>query len=142
MRQILLDTSAWTAHRRGHPEVAEAVASADSVAINVTVLGELLQGFRAGSRPEKNRADLERFRSSPRFRLLALDEDTADRYALIVTQLRRAGTPIPTNDCWIAASAYQHGLELLTTDHHFLAVSMVAVRYFDAGLSPETPPTP
>jgi predicted nucleic acid-binding protein len=132
MRGILLDTSAFSAHRRGHPEIGAAVKEAPNVALNAIVLGELLHGFRAGSRSASNLADLARLRSVPRFRILALDEDTADYYARLIVELRRAATPIPTNDIWIAASAMQHGLEILTTDRHFLGLPMLAVRCFDA----------
>jgi predicted nucleic acid-binding protein len=107
-----------------------AVRGAPTVAMNIVVLAELLEGFRRGTRLERNLSDLGAFRSSPRFLLLDLDEATAEPYALIVGQLRRAGTPIPTNDVWIAASALQHGCVVLTTDRHFLDVPSVSVRHF------------
>lgn len=132
MNGILLDTSAFSAHRRGHPEIGAALKETPIAALNSIVLGELLHGFRAGARLASNLADLARLRSVPRFRILAVDEDTADFYARIIVELRRAGTPIPTNDIWIAASAMQHGLEVLTTDRHYLGVPMLAVRCFDA----------
>ncbi|MCP4134020.1 MAG: type II toxin-antitoxin system VapC family toxin [bacterium] len=31
----------------------------------------------------------------------------------------KKGKPIPTNDIWIAAVAFQHGLKLFTRDKHF-----------------------
>jgi len=129
---VLLDTSAYSAHRRGHVEIAATIQAARSVAINAVALGELLRGFRSGGRFDKNLRDLDRFRSSPRFRLLAVDEDTADCYSRIVIELRKMGTPIPSNDAWIAASALQHGLEILTTDPHFRRVPMLSVRCFGA----------
>src|SRR5262245_38649452 len=112
MSHLLLDTSAFAAHMRGHRGVVDAVSRAQTVGLNVIALGEILRGFHGGARLAPNLALLARFRSSPRFRLLPIDEDTADRYARIVDGLRRAGTPIPTNDCWIAASALQHNREL------------------------------
>jgi hypothetical protein len=45
--------------------------------------------------------------------------------------LRRKGTPIPTNELWIAASAAQHGLMLLTLDHHFKEVPQILLEYFE-----------
>ena len=48
-----------------------------------------------------------------------MDALTAERHAEVYVALRAAGTPIPTNDMWIAASALQHGLPLLTFDLHF-----------------------
>jgi predicted nucleic acid-binding protein len=56
-------------------------------------------------------------------RLLAVDEETADFFALIFNQLKVQGRPIPTNDIWIAASAMRHGLALATFDNHFAHIS-------------------
>ena len=44
---------------------------------------------------------------------------TAHHYASIFAQLRRKGTPIPTNDIWIAALALEHNLILYSRDAHF-----------------------
>lgn len=132
MQTVLLDTSAYSAFRKGDDQLSAAVRGAPTVAMNIVVLAELLEGFRRGTRLESNLSDLGAFRSSPRFLLFDLDETTAERYAAIVGQLRRAGTPIPTNDVWIAASALQHGCTLLTTDRHFLQVPSVSVRHFPA----------
>jgi len=68
-------------------------------------------------------------RGLTRVRVIPLEEDTAERYAVIWERLRAAGTPIPTNDVWIAASAMQHGLAVLTTDHHYQNVVQVLVEY-------------
>jgi len=51
----------------------------------------------------------------------------AQRYAAIVAYLCEQGTPIPTNDIWIAASAMQHGLKLITTDKHYLKLPQIIV---------------
>jgi predicted nucleic acid-binding protein len=45
--------------------------------------------------------------------------------------LRKRGTSIPTNDIWIAASAMQYGLRLLTADRHFLKVPQIIVDFFE-----------
>ena len=58
---------------------------------------------------------------------MVIDADTADRYAEIVTYLRQAGTPIPTNDVWIAAGAMEHGLQVVTTDPHYRKIAQVLV---------------
>jgi predicted nucleic acid-binding protein len=52
---------------------------------------------------------------------------------VIVQSHRMKGTPIPTNDLWIAASAMQHGLKVLTTDKHYLEVPQIITEYFEAG---------
>ena len=83
------------------------------------MLGELRAGFRQGTRRERNEELLREFLSSPRMRVVPVDDETSDRYAEIVALLRRQGRPIPTNDIWIAAQTMEHGAELITTDQHF-----------------------
>jgi len=127
MSRILLDTSALSAFFRGHAGIVEATRAADRIAVSPIVLGELGTGFRGGGRLERNRELLSKFLQSPRVRTLNLDAETAERYAQIYDSLRRAGTPIPTNDIWIAASAMQFGLLLVTTDGHFERVVQISL---------------
>ena len=123
--RICLDTSAYSAFMRGREGPVRALREAEEIVLTPVVLGELLAGFRAGSREAENRRELERFRASPRVEVEHVDGDTAERYAEILTYLRETGTPIPTNDIWIAASAMQHGLVVHTTDPHFQRVPQV-----------------
>ena len=58
-----------------------------------------------------------------------MDEETAERYAVILNGLWTIGRPIPTNDLWIAASAMQYGLTILTTDAHFTHIAQVLVHH-------------
>lgn len=122
MRPILLDTNAYAAFMLGEAEVVEVVAHADRLYLNSVVLGELLGGFAAGTREQKNRAELARFMDSPRVEVLPITALTADSYALVYFSLRRRGQPIPTNDLWIAASALEHGAALLTRDAQFAQI--------------------
>jgi len=125
--RILLDTSAMSALFRGHEEIAQTIAFADQIGVSPVALGELRAGFRGGTRCEENQAGLERFLCKPLVRAISVDAETADRYAQIHDSLRRAGTPIPTNDIWIAASAMQFGFRLVTTDRHYENVAQVAL---------------
>lgn len=131
MTAVLLDTSAYSAFLRGHPAVKSVLQCAARVVLTPVVLGELLAGFRSGGRRKKTEAELDRLLASPRVDVVAVDAETAERYAVILHALRQAGTPIPTNDVWIAASAMQHGLRLLTTDVHYSRVSQVVVELFE-----------
>jgi tRNA(fMet)-specific endonuclease VapC len=45
--------------------------------------------------------------------------DTTTQYAEVRCELRRAGTPIPANDAWIAALCRQYALPILSQDQHF-----------------------
>ena len=62
---------------------------------------------------------LDQFLNRSRVQVLFADEDTLYEYAKIFFQLRRQGTPIPTNDIWIASLTTQHNLVLYTRDTHF-----------------------
>jgi tRNA(fMet)-specific endonuclease VapC len=127
--RILLDTSAYSSFMRGNQEIKEALQSADSIALNPIVLGELQAGFQQGRHSGKNRNTLKQFLASPRVHVVAMDEETAERYAVILNGLWTIGRPIPTNDLWIAASAMQYGLTILTTDAHFKHVAQVLVHH-------------
>jgi predicted nucleic acid-binding protein len=120
--RVLLDTDAYAALKRGHAGVAAVLRASDSVLMSVVAAGELLFGFRAGTRFERNRADLEDFLESPFVTLVPVTLATADRFGIIAARLRARGTPIPTNDIWIAAHAMETGAELLSFDRHYEAV--------------------
>ena len=119
VREILLDTNAYSAFKRNSPEATEIIQHAPVIGISSIVLGELLAGFGAGKREALNRQELNTFLSSKRVKRLAVDEGTSDYYAIIYRNLRQTGQPIPTNDMWIAAIALQHGFAVFTYDSHF-----------------------
>ncbi len=129
MMRVLLDTSAYSAFMLGDPEVKAALQRADEIYLTPVVLGELLAGFIRGKWRRKNEREIRAFLSSPRVQVIDVDEETAQRYAVILNGLWRAGTPIPTNDVWIAASAMQHGLRVLTRDAHYQKVAQIVVDY-------------
>jgi tRNA(fMet)-specific endonuclease VapC len=120
--RILIDTNVYTAFKLNDPRVTDLLRRAEQVALNPVVMAELLAGFRGGDREAYNRGALQKFLASPRVILLSMDRDTAEHYAAAYTTLRRKGRPIPTNDLWIAASALQYGMGLLSMDGHFAEI--------------------
>jgi len=128
MTRLLTDTSAYSAFRRGNADVVQALRTADRIFVSVISLGELRGGFAVGTRHAKNESELQSFLRAPRVEVLVLDSETSIYYAAIYAALRNAGTPIPVNDLWIAASAMQHGLPIITTDSDFLKVSQIIVQ--------------
>jgi tRNA(fMet)-specific endonuclease VapC len=117
--KILLDTTAYVGFKRNETEVVEIIVSAELILFSPIVLGELMFGFRNGKRFKENMADLERFLEHEAVELVRIAKITSDRYSRIAAQLKQQGTPIPTNDIWIAAQTMEHGAELITSDQHF-----------------------
>lgn len=122
MEVILLDTNAYVALLQGHRGVLSLISQTDRVALSTVVLGELLFGFRNGSRFQDNLRRLQSFLAEPEVVTLPVSLTTADHYGIIAASLRSQGTPIPVNDIWIAAHAKQSGAALLTFDSHFQKV--------------------
>ncbi len=89
---MILDTNALSAIADGESGAVKWFSSAARVAIPVIVLGATV---------------------------LDVDEETARWYAELRIQLKEAGTPIPSNDAWIAALGRQHTMPILSRDRHF-----------------------
>jgi len=117
--KILIDTNAYSLYRMEHSLIVGKIADSESILVSPVVLGEILFGIRNGSRFEYNMSLLTRFLEHEAVEVVPIAEVTADRYSRIALQLRHQGTPIPSNDMWIAAQAMEHGAELLTADRHF-----------------------
>lgn len=117
--KILFDTNAYSALRRGNEVVAEHVRRSEEVLLSAVVVGELLFGFRNGSRYEENARELRAFLEDPNVSLLPVTWETADLFGRISAVLRKKGKPIPINDIWIAALALESGADLVSSDPHF-----------------------
>ena len=117
--RLALDTNRYVDFARGDPMVVDTLEDAEAVYVPLLVLGELRSGFALGSRAAANEGGLRRFLLRPGVEVLIPDEQTTHHNAMVYRQLRQQGTPIPTNDMWIAALALQHGLVLLARDEHF-----------------------
>lgn len=121
--RICLDTSAYSALRRGDETAIDALAAATVILVPVVVLGELEAGFRAGARYASNAAELRSFLERPDIVVVPAEVATAIEYGRLFGALRAAGTPIGTNDLWIAAVARLSGARLLTADRDFERIS-------------------
>ena len=117
--RVLLDTNAYSALMRGEGLVAARTREAEAVVMSAIVVGELLYGFRHGSRYTENRHQLDEFLRSPHVSFLPVTRETAERFAVLAAELRRQGTPIPSNDIWIAAHALESQATLVSFDCHF-----------------------
>ncbi|MGC2473926.1 MAG: type II toxin-antitoxin system VapC family toxin [Candidatus Sulfotelmatobacter sp.] len=120
--RLALDTNRYTDLCRGDASAINTVEHADEVWLPLIVLGELRAGFAVGNQGPRNEAVLRRFLLKSGVRMLFADEQTTHHYAAVYRQLRKQGTPIPTNDIWIAALVLQHSLVLCARDAHFDAL--------------------
>lgn len=130
--RIVLDTSVYSHLRRGAAAAIDTVSRATLVFLPVTVLGELEAGFRGGSRYRENRRALEEFLREPSVQVLETTADVARLYGEAFASLKRAGTPIPVNDIWIAAATRGCGAHLITYDEDFSHVEGLPHTLFKA----------
>jgi len=117
---VILDTNGVSALAEGESALESLLRKANRVAIPVIVLGEYRYGISRSREQKRYEEWLTAY--LPKFLILDIDERTTVPYAAIRSELKRAGTPIPSNDVWIAALCRQHSLPLLTRDRHFDAV--------------------
>lgn len=117
--RLVLDTSAYSHFRAGHPEMLDQLAQATAVVIPVTVLGELEAAFQLGRRARENRLTLTEFLGEPFVTVWPTTLAVARHYGRLFAELKRAGTPIPVNDVWIAAACLDSVGRLVTFDQDF-----------------------
>jgi tRNA(fMet)-specific endonuclease VapC len=117
--RIALDTNRLTDLFQGDNELADRLSECDEVWLPLMVLAEIQAGFYGGSQQHRNEVLLRSFLIQTTVGILLPARDTAEYYARLFVQLKRAGTPIPDNDLWIAALVLQHDLVLITRDRHF-----------------------
>jgi len=114
---MILDTNALSAYADGDSGAIESIARTPIVAIPVIVIGEYLFGISQS----RQRIGYERWMNGfvGASRTLEITAETAAMYAEIRSEVKRSGTPIPSNDVWIAALCREHAMPLLSKDRHF-----------------------
>ncbi len=120
--RVALDTNGLTDLFQGDAALAERLGLCDEVWIPLVVLAEIKAGFLGGTERHRNEILLRKLLSKTTVGVLLPDRETAEHYARLFVQLKRAGTPVPDNDLWIAALALQHDLLLITRDKHFKSI--------------------
>ena len=116
---VALDTNRYTDLSHGDEAVANALQDADALVMTFVTIAELRGGFAHGTRGKANERLLRQFLRRDDVKSLYPDDGTTVHYAQLYRELRSAGTPVPTNDIWIAALVLQHNLLLYTRDDHF-----------------------
>jgi tRNA(fMet)-specific endonuclease VapC len=114
---MILDTNGLSALAEGELRLEPILRKATQIAVPVVVLGEYRYGIQQSR--ERQRYEHWLVEYLPKFRVLNVDEQTTTSYAAVRGELKRAGTPIPSNDIWIAALCRQYSLPVLSRDRHF-----------------------
>jgi predicted nucleic acid-binding protein len=117
--RVALDTRRLTDLFRGDEALARQLETCDEIWIPLFVLGEIKAGFYGGTEQRRNEILFNKLLTKPTVGVLLPVRETAEQYARLFIQLKRAGRPVPDNDLWIAALALQHQLTLITRDKHF-----------------------
>ena len=117
--RVALDTNRYVDLCKGAADTVEVLETADAVILPFVVLAELRAGFLLGRRQVENERVLNRLLLKDGVEVLFADDQTTHHYASVYRQLRKQGTPIPTNDIWLAALVLQHNLALHARDRHF-----------------------
>lgn len=120
--RVVLDTSAYSRFRAGNEAIAAILSRATTVSLPLVVLGELEAGFALGARASDNRASLDELLAEPFVSVLPITREITIRYGRLFAALRRAGTPVGTNDLWIAATAIEHDGHLVTFDGDYAKI--------------------
>ena len=124
---IAIDTNRYRDFCDNDPVAIDHIQRADRIFLPFVSLAELRAGFRCGSRTLENENILTRFLNSTRVTTLYPTDQTTYHYAQLFAQLRNQGTPIPTNDIWIAALALENNLLLFSRDTHFKHIPQLSL---------------
>lgn len=117
--KVCLDTNAYSSLRKGNGNLADLLEQAESVLLPTVVMGELFAGFLLGADGQNNVKELTDFLCCPGVDTVHVDEAVAEYYGWLVRRLRKKGTPLPTNDIWVAATALNAGARIVSYDKHF-----------------------
>ncbi len=117
--RILLDANTYSLLLLHDQLIAKTLTEASHIVFSSIVIGELLYGYKKGSKELININRLNVFLSHPSVDVINVTKNTAQFYALIRNELANNGSPMPSNDMWIAAHAIESNSTLLTYDKHF-----------------------
>lgn len=124
--RILIDSNRFIDFCAGDEAAIGTFERAALLVVPFVVLAEIRVGAQLARRGENQVRILNELLNQPGVRTVHSTDGTAHHYAAIFAQLRRKGTPIPTNDIWIAALAIEHNLVLYSRDPHFDQIPTVA----------------
>ena len=127
MRSLLPDTNVLVDFLNGDHVLSDIIETADRLVVTPIVLGEFFAGLGPDTRSRRHNNALSNLMEDAAVEYFAFSENTPLFYARTYQFLKAQGTPIPTNDIWIAAFAQETGSVLLTRDRHFQYIPTLLV---------------
>jgi len=128
---VILDSNAIIALLDGNKAVARMLENVQQVLVPAIVCGEIDAGAQGDTKRERaTREAFASFLEMEQVAVLPVMRKTGEFYARIYSFLKSAGTPIPTNDIWIAAGVLETGGLLITTDRHLLALPLIMAKAY------------
>ncbi len=128
---VILDSNAIIALLDGNKAVARMLENVQQVLVPAIVCGEIDAGAQGDTKREKaTREAFAAFLEMEQVAVLPVMRKTGEFYARVFSFLKSAGTPIPTNDIWLAAAVLETGGLLITTDRHLLALPLVRTKAY------------
>lgn len=117
MNGNLIDTNVIIKMLNGDSEAGRIFDSLDHIYISVITAGELFYGANKSSQANENLKLFQDFISE--YPIIGIDDKTSRVFGEIKAELVKTGQNLPENDLWIAASALQHDLTVVSFDSHF-----------------------
>jgi tRNA(fMet)-specific endonuclease VapC len=115
--RCLVDTNALAALSRGNTDLIDLLDRAREVFVSSIILGELYYGAANSQRIQDNLRFA--FKIEIAYPILDCDVRTGRIYGYLSARLKAKGRRISPNDVWIAATALQYDLTLITRDKDF-----------------------
>lgn len=113
----ILDTNAVIALNRQDEELGRLLKRLACPAVTLFTLGELYFGAAKSRQVDANWKRVAEI--SEIFEVILPSTATAECFGRAALALKAIGRPIPNSDLWIAALCVEHGLPIITRDHHF-----------------------
>jgi predicted nucleic acid-binding protein len=128
---VILDSNVIIALLDGNKAVARMLENVQQVLVPAIVCGEIDAGAQGDTKRERaTREAFAAFLEMEQVAVLPVMRKTGEFYARVFSFLKSAGTPIPTNDIWIAAAVLETGGLLITTDRHLLALPLIRTKAY------------
>jgi predicted nucleic acid-binding protein len=117
IERALADTSVFIARETGRP--IDIAALPERLAVSVITIGELRAGVLVASDAVIRDRRLDTLTAALSLEPIPIDVEVASAWARLRLALRDAGSRMPLNDSWIAATAMALDVPIVTQDEDF-----------------------